>query len=109
MAAKKNEDIRPSLPVAVKGGTSSKPIWAIGDDCFEFKGSLKKTGLDKEGHKPRLGARTVLAQYNAGNTSKGAPLMFVGIFRKVEGVAVAPAAEAPAETVEVPAEMVVVG
>lgn len=106
MAAKKatNVDIRDTLPEAIKGGTASKPVWTIGTECFEFKASLKKTGRDKDGHKPALGSRTLLAKYNAGQTTKGAPLMFVGVFRKVDGVAPAPVAEGEAAPVETPVE-----
>lgn len=92
-AKKKNEDIRPSLPVAVKGGTASKPVWTIGNECFEFKGSLTKTGLNKEGRKPVIGSHMTIAKYDAGQTTKGAPLWFVGVYRKVKGAApAAPAA-----------------
>lgn len=119
MTTKKVADIRETLPEAIKGGTASKPVWTIGNECFEFKTSLKKTGLDKEGHKPNLGpkasGRLVVAKFNAGKTAKGAPLMFVGVFRKVDGVvaateapegetAPAPEGEAAPAPVETPVE-----
>ena len=108
---KKVTDIRETLPVAVKGGTASKPIWTIGEDCFEYTAPLKKNGLDKEGHKPRLGSRTLIAKYEASKTAKGAPLMFVGVFRKVDGVkaaAAAPAVEGEVAPVEAAPEVPVV-
>lgn len=81
---KKLVDIRAELPVAVKGGTSSKPVWNVGDKMAAFVRPLDKFGRDKEGHKPIMGKR-VLAKYVAGKTKKGEDLLFVGMFRLLDG------------------------
>lgn len=82
----KATDIRDTLPTAVKGGTSSKPVWDIGGVPHAFVKPLKATGLKADGSKPRLGKR-VLGKYEVATTSPSVPegkLEFVGMFRVIK-------------------------
>ncbi len=72
-------DIRTTLPVVVKSGTTHKPVWTLDDKPLKFVAPLNKEGRDANGNKPRLGKR-ILGKYKAGATKKGEDLMFVGIF-----------------------------
>ncbi len=102
------KDIRDTLPLAVKTGTTSKPIWTIDGENFKFVRPLKKDGKDAEGRKPILGKRT-LARYKAGVTKSGADLVFVGMFSHSPIVekAAKPVDETPVAPVntEMPAEV----
>lgn len=78
-------DIRDTLPLAVKGGTASKPVWSIEGQTYKFVKALNKKGLDAEASKPRLGKR-ILAKYKVKTTSptvKTGELEFVGMFKLV--------------------------
>ncbi len=82
-----SNDIRENLPVAVKGGTASKPVWAIGDQLAKFVKPLKKDGTLADGGKVRLGKR-IIAKYSVKTTSPTVPggeLWFTGVFALVKG------------------------
>lgn len=75
-------DIRETLPVAIKGGTASKPVWDIGGDQYKFVKAVNAKGLDAEQGKVRLGKR-ILAKYEVSTKSPTVPtgkLWFVGVF-----------------------------
>jgi hypothetical protein len=93
-ATKTLVDIRETLPVATKGGTSSKPIWTIDGKTFSFAKPLTKYGRNADGSKAKLGTTGIMAKYKAGVTAAKADLMFVGIFRPLK---VAKVAEKTAE------------
>ena len=76
-------DIRTNLPVAIKGGTSSKPIWENNKNRFRFVKPLNKQGKNPQQRKTRLGRTALLAKYRAGTTKSGKDLMFVGVFQPV--------------------------
>jgi hypothetical protein len=94
-------DIRPNIPEATKSGPVSKPIWTIGSDRYKFVRPVTKHGLDNKGHKVPLGKR-VLAKYDAGRTTAGAVLWFVGVFAKVKTKGEQPAIEQASEPVQEP-------
>lgn len=72
-------DIRAELPVITKEGTAHKPVWTMDGVNYKFVLPLNKAGQDAKGNRPKKGNR-VLAKYNAGSTTSGKPLMFVGLF-----------------------------
>ncbi len=79
-------DIRASLPVVVKSGTTHKPVWVLngpdGEQRVRFVQPLNKAGIAPNGKRPRLGKR-VLGKYVAGKTVKNEDLLFVGVFAPV--------------------------
>lgn len=89
MATATKNDIRPTLPLASKAGTSHKPVWTIDGKEAKFLQPLKKEGVTVKGHKPNMGnkGRRTLARYTAGQTKAGKPLEFVGLFEVQESSA----------------------
>lgn len=79
----KEVDIRTNLPVATKGGTSTKPVWEINKSQYRFVKPLNKQGRDPKQHKARLSRTALMAKYVAGITKTGKPLEFVGVFQPI--------------------------
>jgi hypothetical protein len=77
------KDIRAELPVAIKGGTASKPVWTVGGQEARFVKPLKKNGRSPQDKKVQFGSKKFMAKYKAGTTTSGGDLMFVGLFEKV--------------------------
>ena len=83
MATTKLTDIRETLPLAVKGGTSSRPVWEIDGNKFAFVRPTNVKGRGPDDAAIRLGKRQ-LAKYVAGTTKSGKDLVFVGLFKAAD-------------------------
>lgn len=91
-------DIRASLPVVIKSGTTHKPVWTGADgQRLRFLQPTNKAGVGPDGKRPRLRNGRLLGQYKAGVTVKGADLMFVGVFGVVRDRARVAPSEGAAE------------
>jgi hypothetical protein len=79
-------DIRSDLPVAVKTGPKSKPVWTINGNPYKFVATAKKSGVNAEGRKIRLGKHRIYAKFPVATKSPTVPggvLEFVGVFAPV--------------------------